>query len=72
MSVATRRCDQDGTTVLAQVPVIFDPAEIAPWVLLLLTKHTGLTCSRARCPPPPFAGVTNHRLLSTAQLFSFD
>lgn len=32
MYVATRRCDWNGTTVLALAPVIFNPAEIAPWV----------------------------------------
>lgn len=32
MSVATRRCDRHGTTLLALAPVIFNPAEIARWV----------------------------------------
>lgn len=32
MSVATRRCDRNGTTLLALAPVIFNSAEIARWV----------------------------------------
>lgn len=32
MSVATRRRDWDGTTLLALTPVISNAAEIAPWV----------------------------------------
>lgn len=75
MSVATRRCDWDGTAVLAQVPVISNLAQIAHQVhpppppgpstrILLAVGPVG---------PLPFQALgPNQRLLITPLPISFD